>query len=162
MGDVSAPYRASGERAFTLTVDRERQRPANTVSAVSRVTALAMRLKPRKAKPSKKVRFIGRGFTDGTLVFGHYVRAGKLRKTVPSACRRGRAGRSTSASRQIPITKPKTGRWTLQVDNQQAYSSRPAGVLVRLAITVRAGAARRSVGPTSKMSPAAPVGAERS
>jgi hypothetical protein len=135
-GDVTAPYRASGERAFTLTLT-ETERPSNTVSTASRVTALAMRLKPRKAKPSMKVRFIGRGFTDGTEVFGHYVRAGKLRKTVSLGPPQGPCGTIDVRRRQIPLTRPKTGRWTLQVDNQAVYSSRPAGVFVRLAITVR-------------------------
>ncbi len=71
------------------------------------------------------------------MVYGHYVRAGKLRKTVTLGVPQGPCGTIDVRKRQIPITKPKTGRWTLQVDNQQAYSSRPAGVLVRLAITVR-------------------------
>jgi hypothetical protein len=136
VGDVSAPYRASGERPFTLTV-AETERPANTVSTTSRVTALAMRLKPRKAKPSSTVRFTGHGFTDGPLVYGHYLRAGKLRKTVSLGPPQGPCGTIDVRRRQIPITKPKTGRWTLQVDNQPDYSSQPAGVLVRLTITVR-------------------------
>jgi hypothetical protein len=135
-GEVTAPYQESGERPFTLTVT-ETDRPSNTVSAASRVTALAMRLKPRKAKPSKKVRFIGRGFTDGTMVYGHYVRAGSLRKTVELGPPQGPCGTIDVKRRQIPIRRPKTGRWRLQVDNQPVYSTRPAGVLVRLVITVR-------------------------
>jgi hypothetical protein len=136
VGGVKAPFRATGEGSFTLTVTQT-DKPANTVTATSRVTALAMRLKPRKAKPSKKVRFIGRGFTDGTVVYGHYVRAGKLRKTVSLGAPQGPCGTIDVKRRQIPISKPKTGRWTLQVDNQQAYSPQPTGVFVRLAITVR-------------------------
>ncbi len=136
-GDVSAPYRAKGERAFTLTVT-ENGRPANTASAASRVTALSMRLKPARARPSKRVRFIGRGFTDGDqMIYAHYVRARKLRKTITLGPAEGPCGTIDVRRRQIPVSKPKTGRWTLQVDNQPEYSSRPAGVLVRLAITVR-------------------------
>jgi hypothetical protein len=135
-GDVKAPYQAAGERAFTLTL-REDAKSFNTIGATSRVTALAMRLKPRKAKPSKKVRFIGRGFTDDAMVYGHYVRAGKLRRTVSLGAAEGPCGTIDVKRRQIPISKPKTGRWTLQVDNQQAYSPQPIGVFVRLAITVR-------------------------
>jgi hypothetical protein len=135
-GDVQAPFQAKGERAFTLTLV-EADKPANTVGVTGRVTALAMRLKPAKAKPSKKVRFIGRGFTDGTVVYGHYVRAGKLRKTVALGTPQGPCGTLDVKRRQIPISKPKTGRWTLQVDNQQAYSPQPFGVFVRLSITVR-------------------------
>jgi hypothetical protein len=135
-GQVTAPYQERGEREFTLTAT-ETDRPSNTISTTSRVTALAMRLKPRKAKPSKKVRFIGRGFTDGTMVYGHYVRAGKLRRTVELGPPQGPCGTISVRRRQIPVKRPKTGRWKLQVDNQPTYSRRPAGVLVRLTITVR-------------------------
>ncbi len=136
LGDVTAPYRARGERPFSISVT-ERDRPATTVTATSRVTALALRLKPRKAKPSRKVRFIGRGFTDGTRVYGHYVRARKLRRTVDFGAPQGACGTIDVKRRQIPIRKPKTGRWTLQVDNQRDYATQPITVFVRVAITVR-------------------------
>jgi hypothetical protein len=134
-GDVLAPFRASGEGPFTLSLT-EQGKP-NTVGVTGRVTALAMRLKPAKARPSKKVRFIGRGFTDGTVVYAHYVRAGRLRKTVALGAPKGPCGTINVKRRQFPISKPKTGRWTLQVDNQPIYSPQPPGVFVRLAITVR-------------------------
>ena len=134
-GDISAPYRASGERPFSVTVT-ERDRPANTVSLASRVTALALRLKPGKARPSQRVRFIGRGFTDGTGVYGHYVRRSKLRKTVSLGPPQGPCGTVDVRRKQIPVKRPKRGHWTLQVDNQLDYSPRPAGVSVRIDITV--------------------------
>ena len=127
---------SAGERAFTLTVT-EPDKPVNTVSYTSRVTALAMRLKPRKAKPSKKVRFIGRGFTDGTEVYAHYLRAGKVRKTVLLGAPKGACGRIDVKRRQIPVKRPAEGRWTLQVDNQPTYSAEPMGVFVQLTIRVR-------------------------
>jgi hypothetical protein len=136
VGAVQAPYQASGERAFTLTVTENNQ-PANTASTPSRVTALDLRLSPRRAAPSKRVRFLGRGFTDGTAVYAHYVRGGKHRRTVSLGAPRGACGTVNVKRRQIPISKPRTGRWTLQVDNAPDYSSAPAGVFVRLAITVR-------------------------
>jgi hypothetical protein len=152
-GEVSAPYRRSGEAPFTLTVT-ENDRPANTVSAASRVAALAMRLKPARAKPSSKVRFIGRGFTDGALVYGHYLRAGKLRKTVQLGPQKGLCGTIDVRKRQIPVSRPKTGRWTLQVDNQAVYSGRRARPPGHHRTP---GAGRRTVGaggPTFKMGPA--------
>jgi hypothetical protein len=136
VGDVSAPYQASGERPFTVTVT-EATRRTNTAIISSNVTALSLRLKPRKAKPSRKVRFIGRGFTDDNEVFGHYVRAGKLRKTVSFGPPQGPCGTIDVRRRQIPVSRPKTGRWTLQVDNQPTYSRQPVTVFVRVAITVR-------------------------
>jgi hypothetical protein len=135
-GSVPAPHQAKGEKPFTLTVT-ERDRPSNTASAKSRVTALALRLKPRQASPSRRVRFVGRGFTDGTRAYGHYVKAGRHRRTVDLGEPRGACGRIDVKRRQIPIRRPRTGRWTLQVDNQLGYSAEPASVFVRLAITVQ-------------------------
>ena len=136
IGDVTAPYVKSGERPFTLSVTEDNQ-PANTASAASRVTALGLRLKPRIATPSRRVRFIGRGFTDGTSVYAHYLRGEKHRKTVRLGAPEGPCGRIDVKRRQIPIKRPATGRWTLQVDNQPDYSAEPVSVFVRLAITVR-------------------------
>ena len=134
-GGVLAPYQASGERPFTLTVT-EVEQPSNTASTSSRVTALALRLKPREADPSRRVRFLGRGFIDGPEVFAHYVRKGQLRKTVSLGVPQGPCGRVSVKRRQIPVTRPALGRWTLQVDNEPTYSAEPPGVFMRLAITV--------------------------
>jgi hypothetical protein len=135
-GAVTAPYEARGERPFTITVT-DAQHPENTATTASRVAALDARLKPRRARPSSRVRFLGRGFVDGTAIFGHYLRAGKLRKTVLLGAPVGPCGRLDAMHRQIPVRRPATGRWTLQIDNQPEYSPRPASVFVRLAITVR-------------------------
>jgi hypothetical protein len=135
-GSVDAPYQGFGERVFTLTVT-ERERPDNTASATSRVTALDMRLRPRRTAPHRQVRFLGRGFIDGAEVFGHYVRRGKLRKTVSFGAPEGACGRVDVRRRQIPLRNPRVGRWILQVDNQREYSDEPAGVSVDVPITVR-------------------------
>jgi len=135
-GQVTAPYQERGERPFTLTLT-EVEQPTNTASAASRVTALTFRLQPRETAPSKRVRFIGRGFTDGEFVYAHYVRKGKLRKTVRLGAAQGPCGQIDVLRRQIPIDRPATGRWTLQVDNQKRYSTQPASVFVRWAITVQ-------------------------
>ena len=134
-GGVSAPYQASGERPFTLSVAQVGQ-PSNAASTSSRVAALALRLKPRQAKPSQRVRFVGRGFTDGTEVFAHYVRKGKLRKTVSLGAPQGPCGRVSVKRRQFPIARPAFGRWTLQVDNLETYSPEPPGVFMQIAIRV--------------------------
>jgi hypothetical protein len=136
LGSVDAPYQAGGERGFTLTLT-EQGAAANTVSAASRVAALGLRLKPRRTTPSRKVRFLGRGFTDGPEVFAHYVRGGKLRKTVSLGAPVGPCGRVDVRRRQIPLVRPKVGRWKLQVDNQASYSETPGTVAVTVPITVR-------------------------
>lgn len=135
-GAVRAPYQAAGQRGFTLTAT-ERDSPENTASAASRVVALSLRLKPRKAPPRTRVRFVGRGFVDGPEVFGHYLRGGKLRKTVSFGAPEGVCGRIDVLHRQIPVRRPRIGRWTLQVDHQREYSPEPAGVKVEVPITVR-------------------------
>jgi len=135
-GSVDAPYQGFGQRQFTLTVT-ERETPANTASATSLVTALDMRLKPRRTAPQRQVRFLGRGFTDGAEVFGHYLRRGKLRKTVSLGAPEGPCGRVDVMRRQIPVRNPRVGRWVLQVDNEAEYTKDPLGVSVEVPITVR-------------------------
>ena len=55
---VAAPDQARGEREFMLTLS-ERGSVANTLTATSRVAALALRLKPKRAAPTRRVRFLG-------------------------------------------------------------------------------------------------------
>jgi hypothetical protein len=135
-GSVLAPYQAKGERPFAVTLT-ETQLPENSVTQQSRIAALDARLKPRRARPSTHVQFLGRGFTDNDAIYGHYVRAGKLRRTVLLDRPGGPCGRLDVTRRQIPVRRPAVGRWTLQIDNQRAYSEKPSTVFVRLAITVK-------------------------
>ena len=135
IGSVPAPHQPSGERPFMLTVTEDNQ-PANTASAASRVTALSLRLKPRKAGARERVRFIGRGFTDGPSVYAHYIRGGKHRGSVRLGPPQGLCGRIDVKRRQFPFA-PTVGRWRLQVDNQPSYSPEPVSVFVSLGITVR-------------------------
>jgi hypothetical protein len=140
VGDVTAtakaPYQPNGQRTFTLTV-AERANPANVVTVQPLVSALTVVLRPREANSSSRVRFRGRGFTatnpaDRKLpVFAHYLfynRARDTRRHVKTV----RLGRPQSACgtfsvrrRQIPIRRPRTGPWLLQVDQQRAYSPSP-------------------------------------
>jgi len=136
IGSVTAPYRRSGEAPFTIRITEQGQ-ASNTATVWSWVTALGVRLRPSLARPSRRVRFTGRGFTEGTSVFAHYVRAGKVRKTVRLGTPTGPCGRIDVKRRQIPIKRPAVGRWTLQVDNQPIYSAMPPSVYVRLPITVK-------------------------
>lgn len=133
---VRAPYQPSGQRAFSITVT-ERSNRANTLAATPLVTALGFELRPAQAPPSRRVRFVGRGFIARGSVWGHYVFGGKVRRTVrivrhpKSPC-----GTFSVRRRQIPIVRPRTGRWMLQVDQQRRYSPTPNTVFFRLDITV--------------------------
>ena len=133
-GGVPAPHVERGERPFSVTVT-EVERPSNTATVMSRVTALSLRLKPRRAAPARRVRFIASGFI-GTDAYAHYVRKGELRKTVRLGTPQGPCGRIDVKRRQIPLKRPALGRWKLQVDNQPTYSPRPDSVFMTLSINV--------------------------
>jgi hypothetical protein len=135
VGDVvataKAPYQRTGQRTFTLTV-AERANPANTVTVQPLVSALTVVLRPREANSFSRVRFRGRGFTAPRPVFAHYLFYNRAKDTLrhQKTVRLGRrtdepCGTFTVRRRQIPIRKPRTGPWLLQVDQQRAYSARP-------------------------------------
>jgi hypothetical protein len=130
---VDAPYQPRGERPFEL-VARD---AVNVVVAQSRVTNLAVSMRPKRAAPTDRVRFRGRGFTQAAPVYAHYLYGGKEQKTVRFV-RHSKApcGTFSVKRRQIPIDEARTGRWIVQVDQKKAYSSQPDPVWVRLPITV--------------------------
>jgi hypothetical protein len=134
---LSSPYQAKGQGTFTL-VAAERGNPANTVAVPSRKTALTLKLKPREASPSSRVRFKGAGFTAQKGVWAHYLYKGKLRRTVRLVKRIANpCGTFSVKRRQIPVKHPRLGRWRLQVDQQRRYSRAPDGVNVRRDIDVK-------------------------
>jgi len=134
---LQAPYQQRRERAFSITA-AERGNAANSVTLVSNVTALNLSITPRKASPSRRVRFRGRGFTGGGRVYAHYLFKGHLRKTVRLKRRTaGPCGRFTARRAQIPVKHPRTGTWTLQVDQQRRYHRAPDSVFVRVSIVVQ-------------------------
>ena len=134
---VSAPFEGFDEHQFTLVLVED-QNPSNLATQTSRVTNLAVTLRPRRARPTRKVRFSGRGFTLAAPVYGHYLFGGRLRKTVRFV---GHShlpcGTFHSRRRQIPVKRPAVGQWTLQVDQQKAYSPHPATNAQRVIIRVR-------------------------
>jgi hypothetical protein len=132
-----APVQEHGERAFTITL-AEQDNQANTLSMGTRVTALAVTLKPKRAATSAKIRFRGRGFTQAKPIWAHYVFRGRVRKTVRFAAGPATACGTFSVRRpQIPILRPRAGKWTLQVDQQKRWSPTPNSVFVPVPITVR-------------------------
>src|SRR3954451_81497 len=134
---LQSPYQAKGQGTFTLTA-AERGNPANTVALPSRTTALTLKLKPKRARPSARIRFKGAGFTAQKAVWAHYLYKGKVRKTVRLVKRiKNPCGTFSAKRRQIPIKRPKLGVWRLQVDQQKRYSPAPAGVNVRADIKVQ-------------------------
>jgi hypothetical protein len=139
-GDVTArlrvPYQAADERPFTISVT-EHTNAGNSVTVTSKVTALTATLQPATARPSRRVQFSGRGFVKAAPVYGHYLYRGFVRRTVRLARHpQGDCGTFSVRRRQIPVAVPRTGKWTLQIDQQRRYASAPDSVFVRIIITV--------------------------
>lgn len=131
-----APFQGTGERLFSLTLE-ELENTDNVASASPMVTNLSVILRPKRANPARKVRFSGRGFTKDAPIWGHYVFGGKVRKTIRLARRpAGVCGVFHAKRRQIPIRKPATGDWILQVDQQRRYSPHPNSNAQPVIITV--------------------------
>jgi hypothetical protein len=135
-GSVPAPFQEHGQRLFTLSIT-DNTNPALALSAQSLVTALDVRVTPGNARPSRRVRFRGRGFTgDSAAVYAHYVHKGKLRKTVQLATAAGPCGTFDVRRRQLPIRRPQTGRWMVQIDQEREWDKTPSSVSVQLTIDV--------------------------
>jgi hypothetical protein len=131
---ATAPFIAQRDKAFTVTAT-DQGNPANVATATSRVTALNVGIQPRRARPSSRVLFRGRGFTGAGKVFAHYRYKGRTRRTV-TFTPTGPCGRFTTRKTQIPVSRPGTGSWTVQFDQQKRYARVPSSVFVRLTINV--------------------------
>jgi len=138
---LAAPFVASGTHEFVVTLT-EQGNPANTASATAKTTALGLSVKPRRARPSQRIRFKGNGFTARKPVFAHYVFKSKLRKTVRMVRHTDTCGGWTAHKPQIPVDNPKPGTWTVQFDQSKKYidATKPGNTLdsvfIRLGISV--------------------------
>ena len=133
-GSVPAPYIPFGVHRFTLRLAE--QGSMNTVTATSRVAALSIEQKPKRASTGSRVRFSGRGFTTPGMVYAHYVYAGHSHKTVRISKSHGPCGQFARKLRQFPFKHaPKVGTWTIQFDQSPRYDPK-AAVLVRLTVKV--------------------------
>jgi hypothetical protein len=131
---VPAPIITDGERPFSVTAT-ERDSPYNLVTAASKVSALTVKVRPKRAAPSRRVRFHGRGFTTGGGIYAHYLRRNKLRKTVRLArTTEGDCGTFSVRRPQFPF-RPRQGVWRVQVDQRKRLLDE--GPLVNLTIDVR-------------------------
>lgn len=127
-----SPFIAARERPFQVVASQNGQPVA---TGASRVTALNVALSPTRARPSRRITFRGRGFTGPGKVYAHYRFGGRTRATV-TFTPKGPCGTFTTKRRQIPVANPRTGEWTVQLDQQKKYARTPASVYVRLTIIV--------------------------
>ena len=135
---VPAPFVRRGSREFTVTLT-EVNNPANTVSATAKSTALGVSVKPEEARPSDRIRFKGKGFTEDRPIYAHYRYKGKVRKTVRMAREPRSCGGFKVRRRQIPVRRPGLGLWTIQFDQSKEFVDPEVTpiVFVRLAIRIR-------------------------
>ena len=117
---VPAPFIPTGSREFSISLTQT-DNPGITATATAMTTALGVKLTPAQARPSKKIRFKGSGFTGDKPVYAHYVYKGKLRKTVRMARNLTDCGGWTSHRPQIPVRDAKLGRWIVQFDQSKRF-----------------------------------------
>jgi hypothetical protein len=117
---LPAPFIKKGSDEFTMTLT-EQGNPANTATVTGRHTALGVKVKPQRARPNSKIRFSGAGFTKSKPVYAHYVYDGEVRKTVRMSGDPNRCGEWSKRARQIPVSDPDTGVWTVQFDQLKKY-----------------------------------------
>ena len=109
----------------------------NQVDKTTRVTNLAMTVKPKRASPGTRVRFRGRGFTEPAPVFAHYLYGGREQRRVRLArASTAPCGTFSVKRRLIPVENARPGRWIMQVDQKREYSPEPDPVWVRRPIDV--------------------------
>ena len=120
---LDAPLQRSGEREFTVTATEAGLAPA---SVTSRVSALSVRVRPRKARASQTVTFTGRGFTDpGVPVYLHHVLRGRNRRTIRLAEPAGPCGTFSVRRRQFPMRRPASGTWTFRFEQEARWRDMP-------------------------------------
>ena len=120
---LTAPLLPAGSLQHTFSLAAQDQtNPALAATAAVTVTKLAATLKPRRAKPTRKVRFGIHGMPPGRPVYLHYVFHGKQRARVKMGTAKAPCGTLTARKRFFPMRRPAIGVWTFQLDPQKRYS----------------------------------------
>lgn len=132
---MNPPHQARGQRTFRVGL-QQRDDPARHAEATSRVTALAVKLRPRSAQPRSVVTWTGRGFTAAGPVYVHYLKDGEIRRSVRLETPRKACGIFRARRAQFPF-RPSLGEWILQIDQQRAFAPFPETPFVQLPVTVR-------------------------
>jgi hypothetical protein len=131
---VSAPVQHEGQRRFNVKV-RDTDDRGWVAERRALVSALAVKVRPRRARPDQRVQFVGRGFTDRGAIFAHYLRRGKLIKTIRlKTAPSGKCGTFKAHRRQFPF-RPRQGTYLVQIDQHRRLTD--DGPLVKLTIDVR-------------------------
>lgn len=116
------------ETTFTVTATEDAA-PAQTASAVTKLSKFFVRIKPTRARPTSKVTIRARGFTSAKNLYAHYLykkrfnSAPKKKKTVKLGRVKGDCGTLTRKVRQIPLKSIPTGIYPVQFDPFPVYKA---------------------------------------
>jgi hypothetical protein len=131
-----APFVRQGPEDFTVTL-AERDNAVNTVTATAKSTRLGVRIRPRSARPSERIRFEGSGFTGEQPVYAHYTRNGRQVARVRMVRRTGECGAWSARRQQFPMEEPTPGTWVVQFDQSKKYRDGRRGKLDSVYVRVR-------------------------
>ncbi len=131
-----APWVRKGTEEFTVTLT-EQQNPANTVSATTKATRLGVKIRPKSARPSQKIRFKGSGFTADKPVYAHYIRKGRQVERVRMVRRTGECGSWSVRRPQFPMRNPDQGNWFVQFDQSRKFVDGRRGTLKSVYVRVK-------------------------
>jgi hypothetical protein len=87
------------------------------VAAAGQVTA-----SPRLGRPGRRSRFRAAGFPVGGRLYAHYLRRGRLVRTVELGPLAGPCGTLDVRRRGVPGRDPRRGLWRVQFDASPAWS----------------------------------------
>ena len=85
------------------------------------VVPLSLKVSPAHARAKAKVRFSIGGFVERTSLYEHVLRNGRPVANVLFGTPRAPCGTLSRTVRQLPMSKPKRGLYTLQFDLESSY-----------------------------------------
>jgi hypothetical protein len=124
-GSFGAGRTGDGELVHT-TVLTAADPAGNVASTPVRVSIPSVSVKPTNVKPSKKATIKISGFFDVATLYAHYAYTKSevshpLRKTIKLGKPQGPCGTLTYRGKLLPISKPKSGVWEIQVDGRFGF-----------------------------------------
>lgn len=132
----------TSDQTYVL-IATDRTDPAITASTVLRQVRFGFGARPDTGRPTRKVRYIARGFLPGKTVYAHFRFGGKTRRNVTVGVPRAPCGIVSKRMRLLP-TKTRFGTWTVYMDHVPTYSSRTAKTNPLLSAKGRLVISRRS------------------
>lgn len=115
--------RRRDQQGFTVTAT-DTGNPAITASTTFQVTRFGLRVTPRRARATSRVRFSASGFRIGRTVYAHYLLRGRLRATVSLGRSRGPCGTTSKRMGLVPLRNPPIGVYDVRIDSRRRYSAR--------------------------------------